>query len=430
MRPQVSADDDELEQFCRRAEQFLDEHATPLPAEQQARAWGVGSDAVVASGLAPGRHDAEDLNIARAYQRALFDAGLAWLTGPTGHGGAGLSAAHRTAFNALARRYRCPDTSVFMIGQQIVAPAILAFGEPAQQQRWLRALWRGDGIGCQLFSEPDAGSDLASLRTRAEPTVGGWLLHGQKVWSSGAHLADVGEILVRTDPDVGLRHRGLTMFLLDMGAAGVTVRPLRQMNGNAHFNEVFLDGVFVSEDARLGELGQGWAVANASLSSERDLSHDDAGLFLDPVRRFLQLIDHLGASTDPVVRQQAAAAVTRERLGRWGAARLQAQPHPAGASLLKLGGSDAIWQLAQSAGSVLGADLGADSGQWGRYAWTGLVLGAHSQRIAGGTDEIQRNLLAERGLGLPREPRPDTKPAAPNHSAPNHSERDHSNVDR
>ncbi|MFN0030256.1 MAG: acyl-CoA dehydrogenase family protein [Acidimicrobiales bacterium] len=407
MGTQGSISDGELQPFRRRARQFLDEHATPLPEEEQTRAWGVGSDAVVASGLAPGRHEPEDLAAARAFQRALFDAGLAWLTGPVHLGGGGLTPAHVAAYRALAGRYRCPDTGVFMIGQQIVAPAIAAFGGPAQQQRWLRALWRGDAIGCQLFSEPEAGSDLASLRTRTERSDGGWLLHGQKVWSSGAHLSDVGEVLVRTDPDVNARHRGLTMFLLDMRAPGVTVRPLRQMNGNAHFNEVFLDAVFVPDDARLGELGQGWAVANASLSSERDLSHDDAGLFLNPVGRFVELADRLGAAPDPVVRQQVAAAVTRDHLARWGAARLQAAPHPAGASMLKLAGSDAIWRLAQDAASVLGPDVAADGGGWGRYAWSGLVLGAHSQRIAGGTDEIQRNLIAERGLGLPREPRPD-----------------------
>ena len=133
-----------------------------------------------------------------------------------------------------------------------------------------------------MFSEPDAGSDLASLRTRAVRDGDGWRLNGQKVWSSGAHLADVGEVLVRTEDDPSLRHRGLSMFLVDMASAGITVRPLRQMNGNAHFNEVFLDDVWVPDDRMLGSRGAGWAVANASLSSERDITTEDLGLFLEP----------------------------------------------------------------------------------------------------------------------------------------------------
>lgn len=389
--------------FVARATAFLDGHAKVAPA----RAWGVGSDAIVGAGLSPGREDESGLAAARLFQASLFDAGLAWLDGPSSLGGGGLSSAHVEAFRALRAGYHCPDTSVFMIGQTIVAPAIAVFGSDGQRQRWLRALWRGDAIGCQLFSEPDAGSDLASLRCRAERVDGGWRLNGQKVWSSGAHLADVGELLARSDPDPASRHRGLTMFLIDMAAAGVRVRPLRQMNGNAHFNEVFLDDVFVGDDARLGEVGQGWAVANASLSSERDLSHDDSGLFLDPVGRFVELVGRLGAGGDPLVRQRVASAVTAERLGRWNAAQLSGRGVAVTASVQKLAGSQAIWQLAQDASAVLGADAIADRGGWGRYAWAGLTLGVHSQRIAGGTDEIQRNLLAERGLGLPREPRPN-----------------------
>ena len=143
---------------------------------------------------------------ARAYQRELFDAGLAWLTGPPSDGGAGLGPEHVAVFRAVAAEYDAPDTGCLVIGQHIVAPAIAAFGTADQKRRWLTALFRGDVIGCQMFSEPDAGSDLASLRTRAVRDGDGWRLNGQKVWSSGAHLADVGEVLVRTEDDPALRH--------------------------------------------------------------------------------------------------------------------------------------------------------------------------------------------------------------------------------
>lgn len=412
MRHEQPAAGDGPADFDQRVLAFLAAHGRP----RAAPAWGEGPDAVVGPALqAGGREDAAALAAARAFQAARFDAGLAWLTGPTTLGGAGLEPRHVARFRELAARWELPATDVFMIGQQIVAPAIAAFGSPDQQQRWLRALWRGDAIGCQLFSEPDAGSDLASLRCRAEPAEGGWLISGEKVWSSGAHLADLGELLARTDPDPSQRHRGLTMFLLDLTAPGVSVRPLRQMNGNAHFNQVHLDQVFVPDGDRLGPVGQGWAVANASLSSERDLSHDDSGLFLDPAGRLVDLVHHQGLAADPVTRQRVAAAVGRDRLNRWTVERLGATGSPAAASLQKLAGAQAIWDLAQDAAAVVGPELTADTGRWGRYAWTGLVLGAHSQRIAGGTDEIQRNLIGERGLGLPREPRHDHdhRPAVP-----------------
>lgn len=398
---------EELDAFEARARRFF-EATAPRRIAQSPGGWGVGPDAVVAAGLAPGRDSPEVTEAARDFQRALFDAGLAWLTGPPELGGAGLTAAHAALLRRVAADYDAPDTSCLLIGQQIVAPAIAAFGTPLQQQRWLRALFRGDVIGCQMFSEPDAGSDLASLRTRAVPDGDGWRLNGQKVWSSGAHLAHVGEVLARTEDDPALRHRGLTMFLIDMDSPGVTVRPLRQMNGNAHFNEIFLHDVAVPADRVLGERGGGWAVANASLSSERDIPTDELGLFLDPVGRLLDMARALGRSHDALQRQRLADSYARRLVGRLLPAHL-ARARPAieavGPSLAKLGAASALWDVAQHAATVAGPASVADTGQWGRYAWSGMVLGVHSQRIAGGTDEIQRNILGERGLGLPREPR-------------------------
>jgi alkylation response protein AidB-like acyl-CoA dehydrogenase len=402
----VSADE-ELDAFAVRVRTFF-EASVERRSGDDVRAWGHGPDAVVAAGLAPGRDGPEVVERARAFQRQLFDAGFGWLTGPREHGGADLGPAHVQVFRAIAAEYDAPDTACLLIGQHIVAPAIAAFGSPEQQRHWLRALFRGDVVGCQMFSEPDAGSDLASLHTRAVRDGDGWRLTGQKVWSSGAHHADVGEVLARTDPDVSLRHRGLTMFLVDMGAPGVTVRPLRQMNGNAHFNEVFLEDVFVPDDRRLGELGSGWAVANASLASERDIPTDELGLFLDPLGRLREMTAVLGLGSDPLCRQRLARAHTRQFVARLlpdHLARSTAAVAAVAPSIVKLYSALALWDLSQDAATLSGAAVTADAGAWGRYAWTGMLLGVHSQRIAGGTDEIQRNIIGERGLGLPREPR-------------------------
>jgi alkylation response protein AidB-like acyl-CoA dehydrogenase len=400
---------EDLTTFTARVEEFFSSHC---PRASAPTGWGNGDDAIVASGLAPGRHETGDLEASRTFQRELFDAGLAWLTGPSTYGGAELDDERITIIRDVRRNYEIPDTSVFMIGQQIVAPAILAFGSEDQKRRWLKAIFRGDSIGCQIFSEPDSGSDLASVRCRAEPDGDGWTITGQKVWSSGAHLAEVGELLTRTESDPDLRHKGLTMFLVDMSSPGVTVRPLRQMNGNSHFNEVFFEGVHVPAEAMLGPRAGGWAVANASLTSERDLAADDAGLFLQPVDRLVDLSSRLGATSDPLIRQELAATVTARHISDLLPDHLSRNSGPGSrvaASLAKFQGSQSLWDLAQGVGPILGPSLVADDGEWGHYAWSGMTLGVHSQRIAGGTDEIQHNIIAERGLGLPRDLRPDRK---------------------
>jgi acyl-CoA dehydrogenase len=203
------------------------------------------------------------------------------------------------------------------------------------------------------------------------------------------------------------------MFLVEMKSPGVTVKPLRQMNGNAHFNEVFLEDVFVPGEAMLGPRGGGWAVANASLTSERDIPVDEFGLFLDPFGRFIEMARELGFAAAAVHRQHVAAAYTDHFVGRQLPGHLAtASPTVAAVapSLVKLHSSRSLWQLAQSASTLCGAGLTADTGEWGRYTWTGMVLGVHSQRIAGGTDEIQHNIIGERGIGLPREPKPTPDP--------------------
>jgi acyl-CoA dehydrogenase len=397
----------DLDDFARRVEEFM---AARYPARPRTLEHGWGDDSLVGAAFRESVDDAEDLRRARAHQRALFDAGLAWLTGPVEYGGAGLGPEERRVFAEIAGRYDVPDVNGLLVGQEILAPAVLAYGTEEQRTRLLPALWSGDLVGCQLFSEPGAGSDLASVRTRAERVDDGWVVNGQKVWSSGAHLAHVGELLARTSPDPESRTRGLTMFVLDMDTPGVTVRPLRQLTGTAHFCEVFLDDVHLPDSAVLGEVGGGWTVANVSLSSERDNFGDESSnLFIRLFDRLVLLAREIGADTDATVRDRLADAYIREAVTAVLPRSLASSSAPAAAvapSLVKLFATDANRRLAQTALDLIGPSLVADTGAWGTFAWSRVLLGMHATRIAGGTDEIQRNIIAERGLGLPREPRP------------------------
>jgi len=397
-----------LEEVLEHVRLFYERNCPPRRASSD---WGVGDDSVVGSVFAADAKDDSGILAARKFQASLFDEGFAWLRGPPELGGCGFDRDGARAIAEIASRFEAPDTSCFYVGQHIVSPALVVYGTAAQRTRWLTALWRGDAIGCQLFSEPDAGSDLASVRTSAHRVTGGWSISGQKVWSSGAHLSDVGELLARTDPDRSLRHRGLTMFLLDMTSPGVTVRPLRQMTGNAHFCEVFFEDVFVPEADVLGEVGQGWSVALTSLNSERD-GFEGIGedLFLDPLGRFIQLVAARGAGADLKFRDAAVRSLVEGRLVELLAARIDQAPTPAleavGSSMVKLAATSANFALVQRVASVLGSSVIADSGAWGTFCWSRMLLGVFAPRIAGGTDEIQRNLIAERGLGLPREAKP------------------------
>jgi alkylation response protein AidB-like acyl-CoA dehydrogenase len=393
--------------FRARVEEFFRTRYRERP-EVLAHGWG--DDTLVGAAFRVSEDEVGELEQARIHQRELFDAGLAWIAGPQEYGGAGLGATERRIYAEVASRYVVPDVNGLLVGQQILAPAILAHGTDEQRARYLPALWRGDLVGCQLFSEPGAGSDLASLRTQARQVDGGWVVNGQKVWSSGAHLAQVGELLARTGGDPDGRSRGLTMFVLDMATPGVAVRPLRQMNGTAHFCEVFLDDVFVPADAALGEVGDGWTVANVSLGSERDNFGDESSdLFIRLFDRLVLLAREVGAIDDAGVRDRLADAYVREAVTHLLPASVATASPPVAASrasLVKLFATDADRRLAQTALDVLGPSMVADTGDWGTFAWSRVLLGIPATRIAGGTDEIQRNILAERALGLPREPRP------------------------
>ena len=276
-----------------------------------------------------------------------------------------------------------------------------------QKQEYLPALFRADLIACQLFSEPDAGSDLASIRTRAVRDGDVWKITGQKVWTSGAHLADVGEIICQTQS--GPRHHNRTAFMVDMRAPGVTVRPLRQMTGGASFNEVFLDDVEVADSARLGAEGEGWRVALTTLSYERNAMGHSAfgGAGILSTDRLMQLIRHAGLANDPLVKRRFGELVTELRVARYAqeitAERMRAGQAPGPEiALNKLALSANMARLGEFVVGILGPRAIADTGEWGTYAWTSVVLGAPGYRLGGGSDEVLRNMIAERVLGLPR----------------------------
>jgi alkylation response protein AidB-like acyl-CoA dehydrogenase len=384
-----------------------------LPRRTRAGQLHERSDDVMGVGLVSDVTEEDEVAAARAWQNDLYDAGLAWVEGPAELGGRGLTMEHRRHVARVLREYVVPNTSCFMVAHDIVSPAILVHGTDAQRKEYLPAIWRGDLVCCQLFSEPGAGSDLASLRTTARRVDDGWVVTGQKVWSSFAHLAQVGELLARTG-DPADRHRGITAFLLDMSTPGIEVRPLRQITGAEHFNEVFFDDVFVPDECRLGDVNGGWPIALTTLDSERSMmGEEDNGLLIDPVRRLVRLAEATHQADDPVVRELLAEAWGREQIVRQTVRRsLVEEPAGQWASVIKLLSTADMEYYLAVATRLLGSTMVLDSGAWGTYAWSQLLLGAPAHRIAGGSDEIQKNILAERILGLPRDPRPPN-PAYP-----------------
>ena len=279
--------------------------------------WGQGSDSV---GLFPERtpeQDAADLAAARAWAQTVFDAGFGWITGPPAYGGRGLRREYQRIYATVAADYRTPSMSVYGIGLGMVAPTILAHATDEVKEAYLRRMYRGDIVGCQLFSEPSSGSDLASLQTRAVRDGDEWVVNGQKVWTSGAQLSDIGEIICRTDPDLP-KHRGLTGFVVDMHAPGVEVRPLRQMTGGASFNEVFFTDVRVPDSHRLGDVNGGWTVALTTLMNERAaIGGGGGGVGLPTSNRLIEMARATGRADDPLVRQQLAAIIINERVARY-----------------------------------------------------------------------------------------------------------------
>lgn len=350
-------------------------------------------------------HEAEVERV-RRFQCALYEAGVGWPSGPADLGGLALTPAHDQVLDTVLDELDFPSREALFVGLNIVTPALVHHAPPELRREVVTRLYRGELIGCQLFSEPGAGSDLAGVSTRAVRDGDAWVLTGQKVWTSMGHLADVGEALVRTDPDAP-KHAGLTMFLVDMHAPGVTVRPIRQMTGGAAFNEVFLDEVRVPDTSRIGGVGEGWQVAATSLGNERATMSGAAGPLTPYVmERVVGLVRRLGAEADPVHRPQIArtvAAVTAMRSaaglspGSWSHTMA-----PVAGSVLKMLMAQAADEIAKLAAEVLGEAAFTDFGEKDGFAWSEFILGVPALHIAGGTDEIQRNVIAQRGLGLPR----------------------------
>jgi alkylation response protein AidB-like acyl-CoA dehydrogenase len=360
----------------------------------------------------PGTFASEDEEVAwgQRWQATLAAARWVAIAWPREVGGRGASPVEVALFNMEYARAGAPQP-VNRVGINLAGPTLLACGSTEQQQRWLPSILDASEIWCQLFSEPDAGSDLASLRTVARPTDGGWLLSGQKVWTSYARFARWGIALARTDPDAP-KHRGISYLVVDMTQPGIEVRPLRQITGEAEFNEVFLDDVFVPEDQLVGGLHEGWAVANTTLAHERGTSfpfkeqvvHE---VYLDElVREAAQR----GALDDPLTADRLAQAFvdlrvlrlhnwrTLSRLGRG------EQPGPE-SSWIKLAWTDMTQHLSRAALDVLGSDAPrwpSPDGTVSAGTWQRQWLWSKAASIAGGTSEVQRTVIGERILGLPR----------------------------
>ena len=406
---------EDLQQFTRQAREFLGVHAARA-AERADFRWGEGHDRVPYFGADPPEVEARKLRAARDWQRTRYEHGFGWISGPPEYGGRGLTPVHELVYDRLESEYDVPDTGTLsVIGLGMIGPTILAHGQQAIKDRYLQAMYRGDVIACQLFSEPDAGSDLAGLRTHAVASEGQWILDGQKVWTSVAQHSQIGMALCRTDPDAP-KHKGITAFLVDMSAPGVEVRPLRQMTGGSDFNEVFLSGVRVPDDHRLGEVNGGWRVALTTLMNERATVGSEGGgpvaEALSPVRlgalmRATWTWDDRALRRDlsELLADMMATGYLNARAFRQMQAGVAPGPEM---SVAKLMYAQNLTRAAHFVSHVLGPRIIADTGEWGTYAWTELLLATPALRILGGTEEIMKNILAERVLGLPKEPGIDT----------------------
>ena len=354
---------------------------------------------------------AEEVAFLRDWQRRLAGAGLVGVTWPAAFGGRGAGPMHHYLAQEELARARAPEL-VGRIGVNLVGPTLLAHGTPGQQQRWLPGILPADHLCCQLFSEPGAGSDLAAIATRAVATDDGWVLTGQKVWTSYAQFADWGLCLARTDPD-SVGSRGLSMFMVDLHAPGVEVRPLRQITDESDFNEVFLGEVPVAGDQLVGDLHDGWRISASTLSVERGTNARQMVVHSQLLEELFALAESNGAIEDPRLARDLAQALVEVRLFRIQNQRVLSRlatgrdPGPVAATA-KLAWSEMSQRLHGLVLRVLGdaAPLwrGAD-GNPGDGRWQRSWLYYRAATIFAGTSEIQRNLIGERTLDLPREPR-------------------------
>ena len=402
-----------LGDFLEDAKAWLDERAERLATDDDQKfVWGEGEFSVAVFHA-----------LSRDEEHALLDRVMGWtqrkaergyhaISAPVAYGGLGYPREYAQAFARLERGYaRPPSHETHSVTTRLIAPTIMQYGTDEQRETWVSRFLGARELCCQLFSEPGAGTDLASLGCRAVRDGDEWVINGQKVWSSGALFAEWGELIARSDPDVP-KHKGLTAFIIPMDLPGIEVRPIKQMIGGSSFNEVFFTDVRVPDSMRLGDPGAGWHVALTTLGFERDHSDGSgSGRVGGGWQHVIATAQAMGVTSDPVTRQLLARSYIHERVESFVARRAgqlarEGTPGPEG-SLGKLLWTNGMALNSDVISHVLGAALVADSGAWGTFGWGEHVLGAPGYRIAGGSDEIQRNIIGERVLGLPPEPRID-----------------------
>jgi len=394
----------DLQAYRERARQWLSENLEPADPGKPPHGRGGGQETY------------EDFLPARALQRKIYQAGYAGIDWPAVCGGQGLTAAHAQAFAQEALHYRLPDlghaggTTYGPVGKTLIR-----HGSPEFLARHVPRMLAGDELFCQLFSEPSAGSDMAGIMTRADRDGDGWVITGSKIWTSGAHYADFGMCLARTNWDAP-KHRGLTWFAVPLRGPGVSIHPIREITGGAEFCQEYLDEVRVGADEVIGEVDAGWTVAQTMLLVERGAGRDDPihmpavdPQTIDPF--LLRLASEAGRSADPVARQAIAKIHTAE----WARAQLGSRI----GALMRAGGKPAsglasYWKLSEGLRAPERARLLMEIGQGMPLVWApGDSGGDHAAReylnsrvwsIAGGSNEMQRNAISEQILGLPREP--------------------------
>jgi alkylation response protein AidB-like acyl-CoA dehydrogenase len=358
----------------------------------------------------------ESIAASKAWQKKKYDAGYVGITWPKAVGGQGGTAMQQIIFNQEEGKVGAP-TGPYAIGLGMCIPTVFSHGQtPDIFARYVPTAMKGEEIWCQLFSEPSAGSDLAGIRTRAEKDGDEWVINGQKVWTSGAHYSDFGIVVTRTDPNVP-KHKGLTMFIVDMKAPGMDVRPIKQMSGGSEFNEVFFTDVRVKDSHRLGEVGEGWKVSLTTLMHER-VAVGGKAAGTPGVKEMIELAKAIdlevgNALEQSHVRQQIAAAYINDqgialtRMRTISALSSGRTPGPE-SSISKIVVANTMQDVGAFAADLCeGAGLMGESDLPHLSRFQATYIGAAGLRIAGGTDEILRNIIAERVLGLPSDIRPD-----------------------
>ena len=355
------------------------------------------------------------MDAAKTWQKRKYDAGWACITWPKEYGGRGASPIENVIWNQEESKYDLPQ-GVFSIGQGMAAPTLMMWASDEDKARFLPKLASGEEIWCQLFSEPAGGSDLAALRTKAVKDGDEWVINGQKIWTSGAHYSDYGILVLRTDPDVP-KHKGLTYFWIDMKSPGIEIKPIKQISGDANFNEVYFTDVRVSDSQRLGAEGQGWQVALTTLMNERaSIGAGGGGAGVSSLYKLAREVEIDGkpAIKDPSVRAKLADWYCQESGLKYTAWRTLSAlsrgetPGPEN-SIGKLVGAPKAQDLAsfaidlqEMAGAIRDPKLSEAAALYQE-----TYMSIPGLRIAGGTDEIMANIIAERVLGLPQDVRVD-----------------------